>query len=599
MWRKIRLADVFEAPASRTAQQRPRTTIEPWLNRPWFCSAENRPDTGQEPRSSSELGRQEQERGLQGVQPLRPPARPLRRREPCCRPGARQHSDVHDLRRPRGGRRLEPQRPLGEKVYSREWGRFIVRNGLLAYTLMQAWGNDPAHFATDEPGTQAARRHAGRVARHGAHAGDDRRPRHTARLRLRRRPSPSGSRFNFTVKAQDHSVVVLDTRTHRDVSNLTLEPPNLVDNLDEQLPERPATTRAEGARRRLARARVRPGRHRAARPAAGPARHRQQARDATSARSPGSRRATSRIRKRGRVRQPRRAWRREVRPRGMVGERAGLRGPARPARQLPGRRDPVGRRPLRSTIRLDCWTQRGDEPARLVQCTSSASKNVFKGRSRRSSARSGTSSGPRRCRSSGWRGRTGSTPTELIPSGARLPLARRSRLRKRPALVPKFAGRPARSAGGRRASCRTGAGASWPSSTGHHSRPTCRAGLRNRVDPDDDFNNEPLASSWADGHGPQKRVKKGNRRCCGGSCSSQTSAPFSSSRSGRCDRRRAPHPHAGDGREVRRRARVSRQPPGDRPSRPSRSARTRSTARRWQHPARTTPPDIETEPPGG
>ena len=47
-------------------------------------------------------------------------------------------------------------------------------------------------------------------------------------------------RFNFTVKAQDHSVVVLDTRTHRDVSNLSLEAPNLVTNLDEQLPERPS-----------------------------------------------------------------------------------------------------------------------------------------------------------------------------------------------------------------------------------------------------------------------------------------------------------------------------------------------------------------------
>ena len=38
------------------------------------------------------------------------------------------------------------------RVYGREWGRFIVRNGLLAFTLMQAWGNDPAHFAKDEPG---------------------------------------------------------------------------------------------------------------------------------------------------------------------------------------------------------------------------------------------------------------------------------------------------------------------------------------------------------------------------------------------------------------------------------------------------------------
>ncbi len=39
------------------------------------------------------------------------------------------------------------------RVYNREWGRFVVRNGLLAYALMQGWGNDPTHFTKDgEPG---------------------------------------------------------------------------------------------------------------------------------------------------------------------------------------------------------------------------------------------------------------------------------------------------------------------------------------------------------------------------------------------------------------------------------------------------------------
>ena len=80
------------------------------------------------------------------------------------------------------------------RVYGREWGRFIVRNGLLAYTLMQALGQRPGALRHGRAGPQAARRHPGRRRPgHGAHAG--RRPPTSTSCSAstrRRRPSPSG-----------------------------------------------------------------------------------------------------------------------------------------------------------------------------------------------------------------------------------------------------------------------------------------------------------------------------------------------------------------------------------------------------------------------
>ena len=66
------------------------------------------------------------------------------------------------------------------RVYNREWGRFVVRNGLLAYALMQGWGNDPAALREeDKPGKKLLDAIPAVVA--GADA--DHRRRHPARLR--------------------------------------------------------------------------------------------------------------------------------------------------------------------------------------------------------------------------------------------------------------------------------------------------------------------------------------------------------------------------------------------------------------------------------
>jgi hypothetical protein len=51
--------------------------------------------------------------------------------------------------------------------------------------------------------------------------------------------------FNYSLEAEKYKVVVLDTRTDRAINNETLDPPNLIDNLDEQLPQKPAASTQE------------------------------------------------------------------------------------------------------------------------------------------------------------------------------------------------------------------------------------------------------------------------------------------------------------------------------------------------------------------
>ena len=225
------------------------------------------------------------------------------------------------------------------RVYGREWGRFIVRNGLMAFTLMQAWGNDPAHFAKDEPGRKLLDAIPAAVA-----PGTPPTPATTADLDVLlgfdapTTAQPKRVRFNFNVKAEDHSVVVLDTRTHRDVSNLTLEAPNLITNLDEQLPERPS-----GDTNELLIV-VSPV------PVLGPAVIEQLGQplaqliidfkhDHHVGEIPGFVPGDlDRPQEGRRLRRPCRTRRREVRPGGLVGQRARLRGAARPARHVPGGR---------------------------------------------------------------------------------------------------------------------------------------------------------------------------------------------------------------------------------------------------------------------
>jgi hypothetical protein len=321
------------------------------------------------------------------------------------------------------------------RVYGREWGRFIVRNGLMAYTLMQAWGNDPAHFAKDQPGRKLLDGIPAAVA-----PGTPPTPATTADVDVLlgfdppTTAQPKRVRFNFDVKAQDHKVVVLDTRTHRDVSNLSLEAPNLITSLDQQLPERSAADAnqllivvspvpvvgpavIEQLGQPLAQLIIdfKHDRHVGEIPGFGPG-------DVDDPKKAAG--CEDRV-ERGAEKYDREAW--SANEPGFEALLARL--ASYPAVVLLS-----GDVHYACTVSIDRWVRNGD-PRRIVQCTSSASKNVFK-RQVEEIARHG-----------GNLQRAEEIPverlawneidvTDLVPDRELLPLARRARLRKRPALVP-------------------------------------------------------------------------------------------------------------------------------------------------------------------
>ena len=303
---------------------------------------------------------------------------------------------------------------------------------------MQGWGNDPTHFTKDgEPGRKLLDAVPAAVKPGAAPTATV-----TAELDVLlgfdppTAALPKRVRWNFSIKATDHSVVVLDTRTHRDVNDLSLEAPNLVTNLDEQLPEKAATDTTtqllvvvspvpvfgpsiiEQLGQPLAQLIIdlkndhhvgevpgfRPG------DADDPG-----APQAAAAASSGAARSTT--------------------------ARAGrpMRSASRPCwHDSPGTRPSCCCRATSTTAarwRSTTGPRSAQRPTRIVQCTSSPAKNTFKAQIEEAARQDGSLQ------------RALEVPMEriawkeidaddLVPPGARLPLARRSRLRRKPALVP-------------------------------------------------------------------------------------------------------------------------------------------------------------------
>ena len=324
------------------------------------------------------------------------------------------------------------------RVYNREWGRFVVRNGLLAYALMQGWGNDPTHFTKDgEPGRKLLDAIPAAVKPGTAPTATV-----TADLDVLlgfdtpTTALPKRVRWNFSIKATDHSVVVLDTRTHRDVNDLSLEAPNLVTNLDEQLPEKAAidtTTQLlvvispvpvfgpsviEQLGQPLAQLIIdlKNDHHVGEVPGFQPG----DADDPSRAAGCGGRV------ERGGEKYDREGWSaNEVGFEALLARLAGY-----PAVVLLSGDVHYG-----CTMALDYWAKDRERPTRIVQCTSSPAKNTFKAQIEEA------------VRQDGSLQRALEVPMEriawkeidaddLVPPGARLPLARRARLRRKPALVP-------------------------------------------------------------------------------------------------------------------------------------------------------------------
>jgi hypothetical protein len=433
VWRRIpAFADVFKPPGVAGGAADPAPAIAPWLNRPWFCGAEN-PARPEDQLKGDWANRNVNQVGFErfnasahhlaryaAVTPLL--AQVLANTPTYMIFDDHEVADDWNL----NGR-------WATKVYNREWGRYVVRNGLLAYTLMQGWGNDPAHFATDKPGRKLLDALPAAVTG-GAPTTD------VDILVGFDKPTtaqPKRVAFNYATGTDDYKVVVLDTRTHRAINTTTLDPPNLIDNLDEQLPARPATA---APRALLVVSPV---------PVFGPVVVEQigqpLAQLAIDVRNaypnvigevPGfaagddadpQRRAGCGDRgERGAEKYDREGW------------SANEQGFEAVVARLAGYRSVVilsGDVHYASTTTLDYWAKGQPDPARLVQCISSPAKNIFKEQVDQIVRKAGNLQRALEVPMERLAWKNGIDPSALVPAGARVSLARRSRLRRKPALV--------------------------------------------------------------------------------------------------------------------------------------------------------------------
>ena len=135
------------------------------------------------------------------------------------------------------------------RVYSKEFGRQLVRNAVMAYGVFQGWGNDPVVFETGknkELLDEVERLYARRRSVSGRRF--DRAHRHAL-------SASTGAAFteqavwNYIVPAPTMQVVVLDTRTRRKFTGEGYLPPDLVGlNRDAAAPGRSAHRRPRARR---------------------------------------------------------------------------------------------------------------------------------------------------------------------------------------------------------------------------------------------------------------------------------------------------------------------------------------------------------------
>jgi hypothetical protein len=129
------------------------------------------------------------------------------------------------------------------RVYSNKLGRAIVRNGLMAYTICQGWGNTPVDFGkADSPNKKLLDEIQKVLGIQPALPGVNLPVGNVDTLdrMLGLLDQPNSVKWHFTVPGPLHRINVLDTRTRRKFTGEGMAPPSLLgDSLNDQLPAGP------------------------------------------------------------------------------------------------------------------------------------------------------------------------------------------------------------------------------------------------------------------------------------------------------------------------------------------------------------------------
>jgi hypothetical protein len=135
------------------------------------------------------------------------------------------------------------------RVVSAPFGRAILRHGLLAYTVFQAWGNDPLKFRHEGTVTDAQKHPNEKLLDAIREFADGVGAQTSATLNkidellgLDKPVTTPKVEFHYEVPGTKYTVRVLDTRTHRTYKAPGHAPAKLLgDSLDAQLPSGPFT----------------------------------------------------------------------------------------------------------------------------------------------------------------------------------------------------------------------------------------------------------------------------------------------------------------------------------------------------------------------
>jgi hypothetical protein len=127
------------------------------------------------------------------------------------------------------------------RVYSKPFGRQLVRNAIMSYAVFQGWGNDPVAFETGNNKSVLDEIEKLYGADSGAYPLGDTNPidilSAVTGTDVKQLPT-----WNYVVKTPKAQVIVLDTRTRRKFTGQGYLPPDLLgQNREAQLPAGPVT----------------------------------------------------------------------------------------------------------------------------------------------------------------------------------------------------------------------------------------------------------------------------------------------------------------------------------------------------------------------